>query len=442
MSIKNSSNVAALPLQISSRVFWQALTVALLVLGYAGYYLCRSNLSVTLPMISAELVSRGMDAATVRLRLGSIASLGVLAYALAKFASGSIADFFGGRRNFLTGMFGSVLFTFLFALSGGFFPLMTLSWFANRAIQATGWAGMVKIASRWFSRSTYGTVMAVISLSYLFGDAAAREFMAVLIGWGFGWRGVFWIAGATLLALGVVTFFFLKETPLEIGESEPEVNPRNLYGRQGEKAVPHGLVQLWRPMLRSAEFRLACFLSLGFTLVRETFNLWTPTYFTQVVGLSPADAAAKSALFPLFGGISVLIVGIISDRLRGSSRALIMFGGLVASGAALIVLAFGNFEKLSGWPVALVAVIGFLLVGPYSFLGGAVAMDFGGRQGSATASGVLDGVGYLGGVLAGDSIARLSAAFGWTGAFAALAGVCFVSSIVALRYVLKDRHGV
>jgi len=181
---------------------------------------------------------------------------------------------------------------------------------------------------------------------------------------------------------------------------------------------------------------------LGFTLVRETFNLWTPTYFTQVVGLGPADAAAKSALFPLFGGISVLIVGILSDRLRGSSRALIMFGGLVASGAALIVLAVGNFEKFSGWPVALVAVIGFLLVGPYSFLGGAVAMDFGGRQGSATASGVLDGVGYLGGVLAGDSIARLSATFGWTGAFVALASVCFVSSVVALRYVLEDRHGV
>src|SRR5215510_11949325 len=141
MSIKNSSNVAALPLQISLRAFWQALTVALLVLGYAGYYLCRSNLSVTLPMISSELVSRGMDATTVRLRLGSIASLGVLAYALAKFASGSIADFFGGRRNFLIGMGGSALFTIAFALTGGLLPMMTLMWIGNRAIQAMGWTG-------------------------------------------------------------------------------------------------------------------------------------------------------------------------------------------------------------------------------------------------------------------------------------------------------------
>src|SRR5262245_3491956 len=242
MSTKNGSNVATLPGQISVRLFWQTITITLLVLGYAGYYLCRSNLSVTLPMISAELASRGMDASTARLRLGSIASLGVLAYALSKFASGSIADFFGGRRNFLIGMGGSVLFTFLFALSGGFIPLMTLTWFANRAIQATGWAGMVKIASRWFSRSTYGTVMAVISLSYLFGDAAARQFMALLIGYGLGWREVFWVAGSTLLVIWVVTFFFLKETPLDIGESEPDVNPRNLYGIEGQEAVPQGLL--------------------------------------------------------------------------------------------------------------------------------------------------------------------------------------------------------
>src|SRR5262249_1035405 len=135
----------------SLRLFWQSLTIALLVTGYAGYYLCRSDLSVTLPVISSELASRGMDAGTARLRLGSIASMGVLAYALAKFVSGSMADLGGGRRNFLLGMGGSAVSTVLFAVGGGSIPLMTLAWIGNRGIQATGWAGMVKVASRWFS---------------------------------------------------------------------------------------------------------------------------------------------------------------------------------------------------------------------------------------------------------------------------------------------------
>jgi len=44
----------------------------------------------------------------------------------------------------------------------------------------------------------------------------------------------------------------------------------------------------------------------------------------------------------------------------------------------------------------LVAAIGFLVIGPYSFFAGAMSLDFGGRQGSATASGLIDGIGYLG----------------------------------------------
>src|SRR5215470_13278328 len=136
MLAKDSLNVSLPKQQVSLRLFW------------------RSNLSVTLPMIAAELASQGMDLGIARLRLGTIASVGVLAYALSKFASGSAADFFGGRLNFLTGMGGSVIFTFAFALSGGSVPLMGLTWFGNRAIQAMGWAGMVKIASRWFSCHT------------------------------------------------------------------------------------------------------------------------------------------------------------------------------------------------------------------------------------------------------------------------------------------------
>src|SRR5215813_3873501 len=268
MLVKNTLRGAALQKhRVSLRLFWQSLTIALLVIGYSGYYLCRSNLSVTLPMVEAELASRGMDPAVARLRLGSIASFGVLFYALSKFVSGSAADFLGGRRNFLIGMAGAVLFTLGFAASGGSIPVMGLMWIGNRAIQAMGWAGMVKIASRWFSRKSYGTVMAILSLSYLFGDAAARLFMALLIEHGFGWREVFGVAGGTLLTIWIVTFFFLKETPLDIGEAEPEINPRNLYGQEGEISVPAELFQLLRPMLLSKEFRLACLLSLGFTLV-------------------------------------------------------------------------------------------------------------------------------------------------------------------------------
>src|SRR5215469_4574218 len=141
-------------------VRWRTVTVALLMLGYAGYYLCRSDLSVAMPLLTAELTAHGISPADARVRLGGIASLGVLMYAIGKFPAGWLIDLLGGRTGFLVGMTGAIVCTLLFGLGGGL-PVFTLAWMGNRLLQSTGWSGMVKIASRWFSYSTYGTAMGI-----------------------------------------------------------------------------------------------------------------------------------------------------------------------------------------------------------------------------------------------------------------------------------------
>ena len=416
---------------------WQVLTVSVLVLGYAGYYLCRSDYSVALPLIMAELAARGIPVSVATIQMGSIASLGVLAYAFGKFPSGTVGDFLGGKRNFLLGMLGSVVFTVLFALGGGL-PIFTLAWIGNRLVQSLGWAGVVKVTSRWFSYSTYGTAMGIISLSYLFGDAASRQFLAILIARGMGWRGLFLTAGGTLAVVTVLNQLVLKESPREVGLVEPATNPSNIFREEGEKHRPASLSHLLKPLLGSGVFWLVCLLSFGFTIVRETFNIWTPTYFTQAVGLSNATAAESSALFPLFGGISVLAAGLLSDRLGNKGRAAIIFYGLLLSGVALLALANVKFGSFKAGPLLLVAAVAFLILGPYSYLAGAIALDFGGKQGSATASGFIDGVGYLGGVLAGNTVAHVSVAYGWKGAFTSLAVVAWLSSLAAAAYLLHQ----
>jgi sugar phosphate permease len=432
---------AAIPAARRGRLaYWQTATLVMLVAGYSGYYLCRSNLSVAMPLIIADLAARGMNPNAARIALGTIASWGVLAYAIGKFPSGSLADRFGGRSNFLLGMLGSVAFTFLFA-TAGVVPFFTLAWMGNRLVQSLGWAGMVKIASKWFAFSHYGTVMAIISLSYLFGDAMARQFMSILIGAGLGWRGVFITGGAVLAALFAICAWQLRETPAMIGEEEPPSNPGNLF-RQSEVAgaSPGNLRELLRPFLSSRVFWLVCGLSLGTTILRETFGLWTPTYFTQSTGMSAADAGSSSALFPLLGGVSVILCGWLGDRLGRGGRARLMLCGLVLAGVVLLALGLTDMHGSKIWPVILVGLIGFLTIGPYSFLGGAISLDFGGKHGSGTASGIIDGVGYLGGVLSGDSMARISVGFGWSGAFVLLAAIAFLSSGAAIAFLMHERR--
>lgn len=428
-------------------VRWQVLTVLLMVVGYTGCYLCRSNFSVSLPAISASLVERGYSPDEAKVWLGWAASFGTLAYAIGKFVTGSLADFLGGRRNVLIGMIGSVMFTALFAM-GGSLPLFTLAWVGNRAVQSLCWVGMVKITGRWFSYSAYGTAMGVVSLSYLFGDAAARWFM----GWlmepgvfapeGLSWRHVFWVAAGGLLVCSAASWLWLRESPREIGEAEPAANPINVYGVEGESPRPTGLSELLLPLLTSPLFLVVCLLSLGLTLLRETLSTWSPTYFSQTIGSSGAEAAAQSALFPLLGGASVLVAGWCGDRLGPNGRASVILAGCTASSLALWALGSLEFTSGSAVPIWLVGLVGFLMLGPYSYLAGAISLDLGGKQGGATACGIIDGVGYLGGFLAGGSVAQLSVDYGWSGAFRALAGVALATSAAAAVYFQMQRRKV
>jgi sugar phosphate permease len=434
---------------------WHGATAALLALGYSGYYFCRSDLSVVLPDLMHDLSRHGITPDQAQIRIGFMASMGTAAYALGKFFSGALADTRGGRRFFLGGMAGSILFTILFAMGGGF-PIFTLAWIGNRLFQSQGWAGLVRVSSRWFSYSTYGSVMAVVSLSFLFGDAGCRWMMSELLAHGVGWRGVFYFAAAALGVLFLINLALLRETPAERGLPAPEVNPRNVYAQNADTRNANideprsdldpehqqKIGAILRPLLTSVAFWLVCLLAFGTTLLRETFNLWTPTYFVQFVGLLPSVAASRSALFPLCGGVSVLLGGFLSDRLGANGRNVLVVTGMTACTVFLVMLGRVPGHASQWAPSVLVALVGFALLGPYSYLAGAMSLDFGGQRGSATAAGIIDGFGYIAGWLSGVTVARISVAYGWSIAFFALAGVSLATAFVALILTAHHRTDV
>ncbi len=229
----------------------QALVVALLFSGYACYYFCRSDLSVAMPMLTEELKRGGMSADAAMIRLGAIASFGVMAYAAGKFVLGAMGDLWGGRRSFLGGLAGAVLFTILFTLGGGL-PVFTIAWIGNRLVQSGGWAGLVKVCSQWFSYKAYGAVIGILSLSFLIGDAVAREWMGWLIARGYGWRSLFYLAAGVSAIVLAANLLLLKESRTAMGFSEPEVNPLNVFKTQPD--TQGGPKALLMPLLSDRGF--------------------------------------------------------------------------------------------------------------------------------------------------------------------------------------------
>ena len=419
----------------------QCRTLLLLFAGYASCYFCRSNLSVATPLIIDELGRRGVSHADALVSVGLMASAGVFAYALGKCFLTSLGDFWGGKRNLLIATGGAAAFTLFFAASSTL-PLFTLAWIGNRITQSIGWSALVKVSSKWFHYSRYGTVAAILTCSYLIGDAAARQCMGALLEYGVSWRGLFVFGASVAGVMFVANLVLLRESRTEDGHEPAVANPRNLFA--AADSGPSNYLALVLPLLRSRAFLMVCLLSFAAVTVRETFNTWTPTYLREFVGFGVSRAAAVSAIFPGVGAVSVLVAGFVSDRLGANSRALLLCAGLAATAAALLVLT--GLRPATGaalMPVAMIGLVAFCLLGPYSFLPGAFAMDFGGTRAAAAASGLVDGMGYLGGVLAGWVMARLVVAFGWGGVFVTLAAVSALASLgSAYLYVLNARRAV
>jgi OPA family glycerol-3-phosphate transporter-like MFS transporter len=408
---------------------WQWITLALMFLGYAGYYMCRVHLSVATPLLIDAFKAQGVD----KKAIGHIVSIGTLFYACGKFINGSLVDFLGGRRMFLLGMAGAIIATVWFGGSSTI-PMFTMAWALNRALQSTGWAGTVRISSRWFGYSTYGAAMGVLSLSFLLGDSVWRLALGGLNHLGVGWRGLFYISAAGLGLIFIVNMLFLKESPRQIGEAEPPINPVNLFGEAGREEKPANLIALLLPLLRSPLFWIVCALSFGFTLLRETFNTWTPQYLHEVAKM-PADAAgAASSFFPFCGAISTLLCGFFADRLGLNGRATLILIGLGITMPLLLLLGYADFGHSQMLTLLLLGAIAFCVLGPYTFLAGAIALDFGGKRGSATASGWIDGVGYIASIYAGEGVGALAEKYGWSHAFGVLTGIAAVSCMAAIIY--------
>ena len=169
--------------------FGQVKTILLLFGGYAACYYCRADLSVATPLLVEELGQRGISHGEAIKHIGTLTSAGVFAYAVGKLFLTGLGDYWGGRRNFLIGLGGACAFTLMFA-AGGALPVFTISWIGNRLTQSIGWAGLIKVSSRWFDYSSYGSIIGILSISYLVGDALARQQMGALIEHGYGWRAL------------------------------------------------------------------------------------------------------------------------------------------------------------------------------------------------------------------------------------------------------------
>lgn len=253
--------------------------------------------------------------------------------------------------------------------------------------------------------------MAVLSLSFLVGDAAVRTVLGAV---SYGWRGTFYFSSVMASILTVPALLLLSNSPTDKGfgkeHSSPHPSPRgNSNRRISTRSTPKsadgttvgGAKQSdLKGMVQNKSFVLVCVLSFLFTIIRETFNTYSVLYM-QSMGFSAEKASSSSSLFPLFGAFSTVCTGLIVDTVPVRHKGLLVPACSVLLMLPLCCLAFYQPKQLSETAVqVLVSASGFLCIGPYTLFAGAFALDIGTPfQASATASALIDASGYVGAVV-------------------------------------------
>jgi sugar phosphate permease len=381
--------------------------------AYASYYFGRKGFSVVKSTLRHTL-------AVSEYSLGVIDTLYLAAYALGQFVSGYWGDRFGARRLIGYGLIASAAACTAFG-AAHFALAFGALFFVNGLAQSTGWPGTTRAMAEWTVPRSRGTVMAIWCTCYQVGSIVATDFAAYLLR-RHGWRAAFFGPALCMLVVALAILAFLKRADAEQAVSEQTRldSPARIARRNAAQSAAYRSPVLWA-------FGASYFF---IKYVRYALLFWLPYYLTATLGYEPDRAAYVSNAFEAGGIVGVIALGAFSDRVRSLSRAGVSISSLL--GLALALLACTSFGRHTALTVTALALVGAFLFGPDALLSGAAAQDIGGPEAAATATGFVNGIGSLGGILEGLTLPAISAHFGWRAMFPLLAGLAVCAAIALI----------
>ncbi len=360
---------------------WQIKILAATWLAYAGYYFCRKPFYVTKVSLSGAL---NIDS----FGLAQLGTAYLVAYMVGQFSSAFFGRKLGPKLLLLAGILISIVSTFLFGISNGFWTIMLLM-SLNGLAQGTGWPGCIGSLAFWFRRKQRGSVLGLWSTCYQFGPVVATLLASFLLGRA-GWRWSFFGGSVVLLAVWFVVLLVHPNRPEDAG-----LLPLHDEDEAPDKPSPDGRKKLgWD---RGIVFTIIMMGMIYFCIKFLRYALWSwlPWFLNRNFFISEADAGYLSVVFDICGFAGVIAAGFLSDRVFKGKRAMLSFVMLSMMTVSFFMLYFLGSKNLLIFSIA-IGFAGFMLFGPDSLLSGVGAIDVGSKEGALSAAGIINGMGSIG----------------------------------------------
>lgn len=386
---------------------------------YASYYMTRYNLSFGKTTMTEHF---GWS----NTQWGWIGATFFWMYAIGQFINGQITDRIGGRKAIVLGGVFTVLLNLLMAAGTqfgviGYFIVM---WGANGYFQAFGAPSIVSVNGHWFGIRERGTFTGIFGMMIQLGRFAVTLLGGYLIA-NYPWPYLFAIPALVTGVFVVLAWFAIRDRPEELGFDHPDMGDHD----QDADARPAGFSYTLKKVLQSRTLWIISFAYFCTGWVRHGFEQWFPAYLQEVQHLAPDSFAfqLKSLAMPVAAVLGAFAAGVSSDKLFGSRRgppaALMYF-------IQFILLILFYYFAGPGWAAVLLILLSFFVNGPHSLLGGAAAMDFGGRKAAGSAAGMIDALQYVGAGIVQPVVGKVIDVYGWGGWTLSLAGFALLGGIL------------
>jgi len=414
-------------------------------------------------------------------QLGVIGASFMWVYAAAAPLAGLVGDRFRRKTLILGGLIFWSLITVATAFSKNYTHLVIC-----RALEGFGEAfyfpASMSLVSDYHGPDTRSRAMAIHQSSVYAGTIAGGSVAGAMADH-FGWRSSFYLFGWFGVALGLMLLFFLKEPKRGQAEHVASLDRidllaeiRSLLKRSLTRLmilVYIGAIVVTLVFVKTTANRILILGSLaaigvlmliktpmaqvlilvfvGANFVAMIFLTWMPTYLKREFGMSLSmSGVSATAYLQIASVLGVITGGVLADRLSRKHRG----GRMMAQAVGLF--AGAPFIFLTGWtlsiPVLVLALIGFgYFKGMYDANIWASLYDVVRPERRATAVGVMNAIGWLGGGVGTYAIGVAAPIFGMSGCLSANSLVYLIVGLLmifGIRAFMNDnrlnqikRHG-
>lgn len=351
--------------KIASTYKWHQLGVLLATcIGYIGYYIIRLVFTTEQNDIMKDYHFTTAD-------IGLILSCFGIGYGIAKLFMGALADKCDSNRYLMLGLLLSAILNIFLGSTRNLYLMMFLM-FLIAVTQGMGAAACQRMIQLWWGPRMRGTMYSIWSSAHNAGSficVAVVQLATFLFAGSIS--AVFYTASVVSFVICILILVLGADRPKVVGlpDISTYTGDKVILGNgktSTSDSTNLSISQIFiKYILKNKLVWAVTLTSMSLYLVRYGIQSWIPSYLVQNKGFDPAFAKWVIGIFELASVPGVIIIGAISDALKGR-RALVSIACVIGVLICLTVYFFTDNHTLI---IAALIIMGNLIYAPLTLVG-------------------------------------------------------------------------